>query len=45
MKIKAKSFKRKMSTEELQEHMKLNRGVGRHKNKKREAELKPKKWY
>lgn len=35
MKIKAKDFKRKMSSEELQSYMKAKRqGNGMHKNKK-----------
>jgi len=44
MKFKPKDFRRKMTADELQEHMKLNRGVGLHKNKKREEQLKRKKW-
>ena len=32
--VKPKDSKRKMDSEELNEHMKLNRGNGVHKNKK-----------
>lgn len=32
--VKARDHKRKMDNEELQEHLKLNRGNGAHKNKK-----------
>lgn len=32
--IKPKNYRRKMDAEELQQHLKLNRGNGSHKNKK-----------
>jgi hypothetical protein len=32
--VKARDHKRKMDAEQLQEHLKLNRGNGAHKNKK-----------
>lgn len=34
MVIKIKDYKRKMSSEELQEHLKLSRGNGSHRSKK-----------